>query len=86
MREDQSGSEGAFQGLKGLLCILGEVPSHTLASKTGKRDNNVGVFQDESSVEVCKAKERLDVFHLPGFRPILYGLDFCGVHLQTIFR
>ena len=44
MCEDQSRSEGTFQGLKGLLCILSEVPSHTLVSKTGERNDNVGVF------------------------------------------
>ena len=39
---------------------------------------------DESSVEVGKSQERLDVLDLSGFRPIEDGLDLGGVHGQSI--
>src|ERR1700693_3985398 len=41
---------------------------------------------NESAVEVCEAKERLNVLHFAWFWPILNGADFDGVHRKTCWR
>jgi hypothetical protein len=41
---------------------------------------------DELSVEVGKPKERLDVFHFAGYRPLLDGLDLVGSHGKAVRR
>ena len=41
---------------------------------------------DESSIKIGKTEERLNVFYLAGFWPILYCLDFGRVHGQASGR
>jgi hypothetical protein len=41
---------------------------------------------DESSVEVGKPKERLDIFHFTGYGPLLNGLDLVRGHGKAIQR
>jgi hypothetical protein len=41
---------------------------------------------DESSVEVGKPNERLNIFHFTGYGPLLDGLDLVGGHGKAIQR
>ena len=43
-------------------------------------NNNIRVIEDETSVEIGKAVERLDIFHLLRLGPILNNLYLCLVH------
>ncbi|KIK22873.1 hypothetical protein PISMIDRAFT_101697, partial [Pisolithus microcarpus 441] len=70
--QDRSGGEGQFELLKGGVTLGSEIPRGVLPGEA--------VIVNELAVEVGKAKERLDVFHLPGFRPVTHGLDFILGH------
>ena len=52
--------------------------------KLRERNDNVGVVVNETSVEVCKSKEGLDVLHFPWFWPIGDGLNFLHRHGKSI--
>ncbi|KIO10103.1 hypothetical protein M404DRAFT_130697, partial [Pisolithus tinctorius Marx 270] len=43
----------------------------------------VGVVINESSIEICETKERLDVSHLPWLRPVTDCLNLLGGHGET---
>ena len=43
---------------------MSEVPQHTFMGEPCEQNNNVRVIRDESPIEVCKAKKRLNIFHL----------------------
>src|ERR1700676_4244345 len=66
--------------------MVREVPFQVLSRESGEQNYNVGVIVNELAVEVCEAKERLNVLHLAGFWPILNGADFDGVHRKTCWR
>ena len=38
------------------------------------------------AVKISKAKKRLNIFNLAGFRPIMNSLNLGGIHLQYVFR
>ena len=44
------------------------------------QDSNVRVVRDETPVEISEAQERLYIFNLSRFRPILNDLDFISCH------
>ncbi|KIN93704.1 hypothetical protein M404DRAFT_170513, partial [Pisolithus tinctorius Marx 270] len=46
-------------------------------------NDDVGVVINESSVEICKTKERLDVSHLPWLRPVTDCLNLLSGHGET---
>ena len=57
MSEDWGRGEGGLKGLERLLSGIGEIPRDALVGELSKRNNNVGIVQDETSVEVCKAQQ-----------------------------
>ncbi|KIN98430.1 hypothetical protein M404DRAFT_157536, partial [Pisolithus tinctorius Marx 270] len=58
-------------------------PRSTLSCEASEWNNNVRVVINESSVEVCKTKERLDVLHLLQFRPVVDCLNLLSRHGET---
>jgi len=52
--------------------------------KTGERDNNVGVVENEASVEIGEAEEGLNIPDFLWLRPILYGLNLRLVHGESL--
>jgi len=52
----------------------------------GKQDNDIGVVENEASVEVGEAEEGLNVPHFPWLGPFLYGLDLSLVHGESLGR
>ena len=55
-------------------------------SETGQQNGDFRVFQNETLIEIGKAQERLDIFDLSGFRPILNDLDFARGHSEATQR
>ena len=51
-----------------------------------EQNGNVGVVQNEMSVEISKTQERLYIFNLSRFRPILDDLYFIGCHGESTQR
>ncbi|KIO10901.1 hypothetical protein M404DRAFT_129006, partial [Pisolithus tinctorius Marx 270] len=58
-------------------------PRSTLSHEVSERDDDVGVIINESSVEVCKAKEGLDVSHLLWLRLVTDCLNLLSRHGET---
>ena len=55
-------------------------------SETGQRNGDFRVFRDETPIEIGEAQERLDIFDLLGFGPILNDLDFVRGHSEAAWR
>ena len=55
-------------------------------SKMGQQNSDFRVFWNEMPIEIGKAQERLDIFDLLGFGPILNDLDFVGGHSEASQR
>ena len=62
------------------MTLISEVPNSTLLGKACEWYSDLGVSINEASAKVGKTKERLNVFDLLGFRPILDNLDFVWCH------
>ncbi|KIN95563.1 hypothetical protein M404DRAFT_165424, partial [Pisolithus tinctorius Marx 270] len=58
-------------------------PRSTLLHEVSEQDNNVRVVINELSVEICEAKEGLDVSHLPHLRPFTDCLNLLSGHGET---
>ena len=61
----------------------GEVPCSTFPCELGKQNCDFRVIMNESPVEVGEAKERLYVFNLSRFQPLLDNLNFLIGHCQA---
>ncbi|KIO14405.1 hypothetical protein M404DRAFT_120976 [Pisolithus tinctorius Marx 270] len=81
--ENRSGAEGILQAEESGVALLRKVPRSTLSHEASERNDDVGVVINESSVEVCKAEERLDVSHLPQLRPVTNCLNLLSRHGET---
>ncbi|KIN92824.1 hypothetical protein M404DRAFT_157900 [Pisolithus tinctorius Marx 270] len=68
--ENRSAAEGILQVEESGAALLRNVPRSTLSREVSEQNDDVGVVINESSVEVCKTKERLDVSHLLWLRPV----------------
>ncbi|KIO09535.1 hypothetical protein M404DRAFT_131592, partial [Pisolithus tinctorius Marx 270] len=75
--------EGILQVEESGAALLGKVPRSTLSCEVSEWNDNVGVVINESSVEVHKTKERLDVSHLPWLRPVTDCLNLLSGHGET---
>ncbi|KIO14029.1 hypothetical protein M404DRAFT_121148, partial [Pisolithus tinctorius Marx 270] len=81
--EDRSRAEGILQVEESRAALLGKVPRSTLLHEASEWNDDVRVVVNESSVEICKAKERLDVSHLPQLRPVTDCLTLLSRHGET---
>ncbi|KAF9228949.1 hypothetical protein BS17DRAFT_690707, partial [Gyrodon lividus] len=61
-----------------------EVPGGVFPSESGEQDNNIGVVEDEATIEVGEPEEGLNVLDFPGFGPISDRLDFLWGHGQSL--
>ena len=80
VREYTSGSESNLKIDKCFMGFLGELERNGFASKTSEGIDDFGGVIDESSIEVHKPEERLNILYSSGFRPILDDLDLGLVH------
>ena len=53
------------------MALIGDMPWGTLEGKIHERDGDFGVTIDETTVEVGKTKEGLNILDFLGFGPIL---------------
>jgi hypothetical protein len=86
MCEDRSCGESLLEWVKGRLTILGKISFDVLPSQSREQNCYIRVVMDESSIEVGKPKERLNIFHFTGYRPLLDGLDLVGGHGKAVRR
>jgi len=80
MGRDQSCGESLFKCFKGEMALIGEMPGGTLAGKTCERDCDFGISVNETTVEIGKAEEGLNVLDFSWNWPILDNLDFVWGH------
>ncbi|KIO14507.1 hypothetical protein M404DRAFT_118270 [Pisolithus tinctorius Marx 270] len=83
MSENGSGAEGILQAEESGAALLGKVPRSTLSHEASERNDDVRVVINESSIEICETKERLDVSHLPRLRPVVDCLNLLSGHGET---
>ncbi|KIO01521.1 hypothetical protein M404DRAFT_149767 [Pisolithus tinctorius Marx 270] len=83
MSENRSGAEGILQAEESGAALLGKVPRSTLSREASERNDDVGVVINESSIEICETKERLDVSHLLQLRPVVDCLNLLSGHGET---
>ncbi|KIN95468.1 hypothetical protein M404DRAFT_165636, partial [Pisolithus tinctorius Marx 270] len=75
--------EGILEVEESRVALLGKVPRSTLLCEASEWNDNVGVVINELSVEICEAKERLDVSHLLWLRPVVDFLNLLSRHGET---
>ncbi|KIN98040.1 hypothetical protein M404DRAFT_158630 [Pisolithus tinctorius Marx 270] len=83
MSENGSGAEGILQAEESGAALLRKVPRSTLSHEASEWNNDVRVVINESSIEICETKERLDVSHLPRLRPVTDCLNLLSGHGET---
>ncbi|KIO10076.1 hypothetical protein M404DRAFT_130604, partial [Pisolithus tinctorius Marx 270] len=75
--------EGIIQAEESRVALLGKVPRSTLLHEVHEWNDDVRVVINESSEEICKTKERLDVLHLLWLRPVADCLNLLSRHGET---
>ncbi|KIN95626.1 hypothetical protein M404DRAFT_165337 [Pisolithus tinctorius Marx 270] len=83
MSEDRNRAEGILQAEESRVALLRKVPRSTLLCEVSEWNDDVRVVINESPIEICEAKEGLDVLHLPQLRPVTDCLNFLGRHGET---
>ena len=68
------------------MAFVGEIPSGAFAGEAGEQNGDVGVVQNEMSVEISETQEILYIFNLLRFRPILNDMYFIGCHGESTRR
>ncbi|KIN98629.1 hypothetical protein M404DRAFT_157172 [Pisolithus tinctorius Marx 270] len=86
MSENSSRAEGILQAEESGAALLRKVPRSTLSHEASEWNNNVRVVVNESSIEIGKTKEGLDVLHLPQLRPVADCLNLLSGHGETRWR
>jgi len=61
MGKDWSCGESLFKCFKGRMALIREMSGGTLLGKTRERDCDFGISVNEATVEIGKAKERLNI-------------------------
>src|SRR5882724_13446413 len=74
MGKDRSCGESLFKCFKSGMALIGEMPRGTLAGKMHERDCDFRISVDETTVEIGKAEERLNILNLSWYWPILDNL------------
>ena len=83
VHKDRSRSEHFFEKFKSGVAFLSEIPCSTFLCELSKRNCDFQVIVNESPIEVGEAKERLYVFTLLRFRPLLDNPNFLVGHCQA---
>jgi len=55
--KDRSGGEGLLQEVKGRATVLTKIPRNVFVGKPRERYDDVGVVEDETTVEIRKTEE-----------------------------
>ena len=86
MSENRSGGKSLLQEVESRATVIGEFLRSVFAGKLCERNNDVGVVVDETTVEVHKSEEGLNVLNFPRFQPVGNGLNFLCRHRESIRR
>ena len=86
MRQNRGRGESLLEILEGLSALLGKSPRDTFPGKPSEGNGYVRIIVNETSVEIGEAKEGLNIFDLPRFRPIPNRLDFLFGHRESLGR
>ena len=78
--------EHFFEYIEGFVGLLSELIRGPFTSKTSEGDHNIGVIENETSIEIGEAEEGLDILYFPQLGPILYDLNLCLVHGESLGR
>ena len=78
--ENRFGEEEMLEGIKGGLARRGPVPGEVFLGEIEEGAGDVRVVRDEVSVEIGKAKERANIFHLGRGRPARDPIEFDWIH------
>ena len=62
------------------------IPSSVLPGESRQRNGDVAVAENETSIEICKTEERLNVFDFPGDRPVNDYLNLFFGHPEALRR
>src|SRR5438270_10765396 len=73
-----------FEYVEGFAGLLGELIRDPLTGKTSEGDHDIGVVENEPSIEVGEAEEGLNMLDFPRLGPILYDLDLRLVHGESL--
>ena len=68
------------------MAFVGEIPGGAFAGEVGEQNGDVRAVRNETSVEISETQERLYIFNLSRFRPILNDLYFIGCHGESTRR
>ena len=82
--ENRSGGESFLKGVKSVLAFLSPSPLDILAGQAGEGNGDVGVSRDETTIEVGKTEEGLDVLDFPRSWPVQDNLDFVFRHTESV--
>ena len=82
IREVKDGfrEEETFKGVERGLTGGGPVPREVFLGEVEERMSDVGVIRDEAPVEISKAEERANIFHLGWSRPTCDSVELNQVH------
>ena len=61
MGKDGSGGEHEFERVEGALAVGVETPWGIFPEKAGHRDDDIGVLQNETTIEICESEEGLNI-------------------------
>jgi len=76
MCEDQSLGKSLLEGVECGVSLGIPVPRRILAGEASEGHNNVGIVEDEMSVEVGEAKEGLNLLEILWSWPLENSIDF----------
>ena len=76
MRENWSLGKSLLEGAECGVCLGIPVPRCVFVSEVSKRYNDVGIVENETSVEVGEAKEGLDLLEILRSWPVENSVDF----------
>jgi hypothetical protein len=69
------GCESVLEGSEGIIASRQPFPWDVLVCKTSKWDGDAGVGGNKLAVEICEAKEGLDILDFAGHWPVADDLD-----------
>jgi len=76
MHEDQSLGKSLLEGAERGVSLGIPVPRYVLVSEAGEGYNDVGIVENEMSVEVGKAKEGLNLLEVLRSWPLENSINF----------
>ena len=81
--KNRSGRESSLQKFERNSLLVTKNELGVFSGESGKRNNNIRKVENEPTIKIGKAKERLHVPDLPRFGPVLDDFDLVGRHKKA---